>query len=77
MSVRLLGLMPEITGRQMTDEMQAERLNALITLRKKEEIEFLNQWQIDIRWETDQPDPSYLPESKQILYSRPLFSTTR
>jgi hypothetical protein len=67
MSVRLLELMPEITGRELTDE----RSNASITPRQKKEVEFIRQWRIDIRWETDKPDPSYIPKTKQVLYSRP------
>ncbi len=73
MSVRLLELMPEITGRELTDE----RSNASITPRQKKEYEFLRQWRIDIRWETDKPDPSYIFESKHVLYSRPNNQPTK
>jgi hypothetical protein len=71
MSVRLLGLIPDSTNGELEYERLKDRFDTAITPQQKKEMEFLSQWRIDIRWETDQPDPSYIPESKQILYSRP------
>jgi len=68
LSVYLLEAMPDPTVAEKVRERLNSRPNGWGTTQK--ERDFLHQWRIDVRWETDQPNTTYIPESKQILYLR-------
>jgi len=69
LSIRLLEAIPRSTKAELEKERRNARFDDCGIPIK--ETDFLNQWRVNIRWETDQQDNSYIPESKQILYLRP------